>query len=110
MEKRKRIVTRCATVIGLVAIVYFSCFHPRVVENCTVVDKDTFTIYDNETGYEEEQTTITLQCSDPHKRLCFRAPRPFGDELRVGDEVVRMTYRPGLAGPCEYAYSYARGR
>ncbi|MBT5022716.1 hypothetical protein HOK51_03670 [Candidatus Woesearchaeota archaeon] len=94
-------------IVGLVFLIamggftYKSCFAPRSVENVKVIDKGSYTIVDHESGYEEEQTTITVEGGQ-----CFRDPKPFGDNIHIGNKIKKLTYRPGIIGPCDYVIDY----
>jgi hypothetical protein len=80
----------------LVGLVYQRCFAHETVANSVVTGMGEYEV-EMETGYYETQVRIDV---DNHDR-CFRGHRPFGTNLKVGDRLEYIIYRPGLVGPCD---------
>ena len=89
--------------IGALGLAYQCCFAPRTVEDVTITKTGTYEIEDIDTGYYEEQNTIHTD-----NKQCFRAPKPFGEGLEVGDKLSTITYRPAIFGRCDFVREYER--
>ena len=89
--------------IGLAGLTYQSCFASRTVEDVTITKVGTYEIHDHESGYYEEQNKIITDDGQ-----CFRAPKPFGSDLEVGDKLSSITYRPAPFGRCDFVKNYQR--
>ena len=89
--------------IGIAGLTYYSCFASRTVEDVTIVKKSVYEINDSESGYYEEQNAITIEGGK-----CFRAPKPFGESLEVGDVIKEISYRPAPVGRCDFVTDYKR--
>jgi len=87
--------------VGLVGLTYQSCFASRTVKDVIIVKKEIYEIEDIDTGYYEEQNMIVVD--DGH---CFRAPKPFGESLEVGDKLSEIKYRPSPFGGCDFVKDY----
>lgn len=85
-------------------LIYRSCFHPRTIENATITEKGIYALTMTDLGYSEVQNTITI---DKHKK-CLRTNPPFGDNLKVGDRLEYIKWRPGWAGPCDYVVDHQK--
>ena len=46
--------------VSLLGLGYQQCYAPRTIEDVVVIDKGIYQIVDNESGYIENQNTITI--------------------------------------------------
>ena len=89
-------------VLAVGGLIYQCCFKHRVIEDVTVVDKGSYSMYDAVWSDAIYFTTITIDKNDK----CFIVGRRDGEKLMKGDKLKFVEYEPSIRLYCDHLEDY----